>query len=112
MPISTLTGSTTVDPNNVWSSFNLTMLFTHAWGMFGDEENYNQTRGVLLVGVGGTYASGFLGGLIRTGYEWRFAKHWALTTFIGYRPQATVLISGTAASLTGVEGGLGVGFIY
>jgi TolB-like protein len=111
MPISTLTGGV-ADAANVWSSFNLTMLFMHAWGLFGDEENYNQTRGVIHAGIGGSYASGFLGGLIRAGYEWRFAKHWALTSFIGYRPSATILISGTATSLSGVEGGLGVGFIY
>lgn len=111
MDIGTLTGAE-ADTSNVWQGFNLTMLFMHAWGLFGDEENYNQTRGVIHAGIGGSYASGFLGGLIRAGYEWRFAKHWALTTFIGYRPPATILISGTATSLTGVEGGLGVGFIY
>ncbi len=104
-----LIGSSTASTTNVWSGFNLTMLFMHAWGLFGDEENYNQTRGVIHAGIGGSYASGFLGALVRGGYEWRFAKHWALTSFIGYRPKATVIISGTAASLTGVEGGLGVG---
>ena len=109
--IGSLTGAV-ADPNNVWSSVNLTLLFMHAWGLFGDEENYNQTRGVIHVGVGGSYASGFLGGLIRGGYEWRFAKHWALTSFLGYRPKATLLISGTTTSLSGVEGGLGVGFLY
>lgn len=113
LDIATLTGSSTVDPSNVWRSFNLTMLFMHAWGLFGDEENYNQTRGVIHAGIGGTYASGFLGALIRGGYEWRFAKHWALTSFVGYRPKATVIITGgTSAPLSGVEGGLGVGFIY
>lgn len=111
MPVATLTGGA-ADATNVWSSFNLTLLFTHAWGLFGDEENYNQTRGVIVAGIGGSYASGFLGGLVRGGYEWRFAKHWALTSFLGYRPKATLLISGTTTSLSGVEGGLGVGFIY
>ena len=99
-------------PSNVWAKFNLTMLFMHAWGLFGDEENYNQTRGVIHAGVGGTYASGLLGGLVRGGYEWRFAKHWVLDAFVGYRPKATVLISGSTSSLVGVEGGLGVGFNF
>ena len=112
LDIGSLTKTTTATASNVWSSFNLTMLFMHAWGLFGDEENYNQTRGVIHAGIGGSYASGFLGGLVRAGYEWRFAKHWALTSFVGYRPPASILISGTATSLTGVEGGLGVGFIY
>ncbi len=98
--------------NNVWAKFNLTMLFTHAWGMFGEEENYNVTRGVIHAGIGGTYASGFLGGLIRGGYEWRFAKHWTLTSFVGYRPTATALISGSQLKLSGIEGGLGVGYMF
>jgi len=106
-----ITGAT-ANPNNIWSGVNLTMLFRHAWGLFGDEENYNQTRGVLGVGIGGSYASGFLGALIRTDYELRFAKHWSANAFLGYRPAATVLIGGTAASVTGVEGGLGVGYLY
>jgi len=106
-----ITGAkTSVD--NVWSGVNLTMLFMHSWGLFGDEENFNLTRGVIHVGIGGSYASGFLGGLIRGGYEWRFAKHFALDTFLGYRPPATVLISGSGQSLTGVEGGLNVGYLY
>jgi hypothetical protein len=111
MDISKLIGITQPD-NNVWAKFNLTMLFMHAWGLFGEEENFNKTRGVIHAGIGGSYASGFLGGLVRGGYEWRFAKHWTLTSFLGYRPKATVLISGTQSSLTGVEGGLGVGYIF
>ena len=112
MDIAKLTGTSVADASNVWAGFNLTMLFMHAWGLFGDEENYNQTRGVIHAGIGGSYSSGFLGALIRGGYEWRFAKHWALTSFAGYRPKATLLISGKTTSLSGVEGGLGVGFIY
>ena len=100
------------DKNNIWTGVNLTMLFVHAWGLFGDEENYNLTRGVIVAGIGGSYASGFLGAVIRAGYEWRFAKHWALTSFLGYRPPASALIGTTTSSVTGVEGGLGVGFLY
>jgi len=98
--------------SNVWANFNLTMLFTHAWGLFGEEENFNVTRGVIHAGIGGTYASGFLGGLIRGGYEWRFAKHWTLTSFLGYRPTGTAMISGTQLKLSGIEGGLGVGYLF
>ena len=100
------------DPANIWTGMNLTMLFRHAWGLFGDEENYNQQRGVIGIGIGGSYASGFLGALIRTDYELRFAKHWSANAFLGYRPSATLLISGKATSLSGVEGGLGVGYLY
>jgi hypothetical protein len=103
---------TKADPANIWSGVNLTMLFRHAWGLFGDEENYNQSRGVFGIGIGGSYASGFLGALIRPDYELRFAKHWSASAFLGYRPAATVLISGTATSLSGVEGGIGVGYLY
>ena len=98
---------------NIYSGFNLTMLFMHGWSLFGNEENYNQARGVILGGIGGTYASGFLGALIRGGYEWRLAKHWSVDAFLGYRPKGTLVIStGTTASINGVEGGIGVGFIY
>ena len=113
--VSSLTGSQTAQDKktNIYSSFNLTMLFMHGWALFGNEENYNQARGVILAGIGGTYASGFLGALIRGGYEWRLAKHWAVDTFLGYRPPATLVIqSNTTATLSGVEGGLGVGFIF
>jgi hypothetical protein len=101
------------DKNNIYSSFNLTFLFTHAWNLFGDEENYNKARGQIYAGIGGTYASGFLGAVVRGGYEWHLAKHWAITTFLGYRPQATVVIDSTkTVPLSGVEGGLGVGFLF
>ena len=101
------------DKNNIYTGLNLTFLFMHGWGLFGAEENYNKARGVVYGGIGGTYASGFLGGLIRGAYEWRLAKHWAVTTFLGYRPQATLVISSSStAPLTGVEGGLGVGFLF
>lgn len=98
---------------NVFSGFNVTMLFVHGWGMFGKVENYNQARGVIYGAIGGTYASGFLGGVIRGGYEWRLAKHWAVNAFLGYRPSATLVVqTGTTASVSGIEGGLGVGFIF
>lgn len=106
-----ITGGT-ADENNIWNGLNLTLLFKHGWGLFGDEENYNQMRSVFNVGIGGSYASGFLGALIRTEYELRFAKHWSGNAFVGYRPSATVLISGSSSTLSGVEGGIGVGYIY
>ena len=85
----------------------------HGWGLFGSEENYNKARGVVYGGIGGTYASGFLGGVFRGAYEWRLAKHWAVTAFLGYRPKATLVInSSSTAPLSGVEGGLGVGFLF
>ena len=113
--IPTLIGNSTPAEQklNPFSGVNLTMLFVHNWGLFGDVENYNQARGVITTAIGGTYASGFLGALIRGGYEWRLAKHWAITTFAGYRPTGTLVISsGVTAPLSGIEGGVGVGFIF
>ena len=113
--IASLTGvsQAQTDPKNLYNGPNLTLLFVHGWSVYGDEENYNKARGLVYGGIGGTYASGFLGGLIRGGYEWRLAKHWAVTTFLGYRPKGTLVISGTnTAPLSGVEGGLGVGFNF
>ena len=105
--------SAATDQTNIYSSFNLTMLFQHAWSLFGNEENFNKPRSVIMGGIGGTYAAGFLGGLFRVNYEWRMAKHWSVSTFLGYRPTGTLVISSTkTAPLSGVEGGLGVGFIF
>ena len=101
------------DVNNIYAGFNLTLLFVHGWNVYGNEENLNKARGMIFGGIGGTYASGFLGGLIRGGYDWKLAKHWSVTAFLGYRPQSTLVISTTkTAPVTGVEGGIGVGFIF
>ena len=101
------------DKNNIYTGFNLSLLFVHSWALFGSEENYNKPRGLIYGGIGGTYASGLLGGLIRAGYEWRLARHWSVTAFLGYRPKATVVISDSkTVPLSGVEGGLGVGFLF
>ena len=113
--IPTLVGQpgASADKNNIYTGVNLTFLFMHGWGLFGSEENYNKARGVVYGGIGGTYASGFLGGVFRGAYEWRLAKHWAATAFLGYRPKATLVInSSSTAPLSGVEGGLGVGFLF
>jgi hypothetical protein len=101
------------NPQNLYSGVNFTMLFVHGWNVFGNDDNINKTRGMIFGGIGGTYASGFLGGLFRGTYEWKFAKHWTVNAFLGYRPQSTLVISGTTtAPVSGVEGGLGVGFIF
>ena len=101
------------DKNNIYTGFNLSLLFVHVWSLFGNEENYNKARGLIYCGIGGTYASGLLGGLLRVGYEWRLARHWSVTTFLGSRPKSTLVISGSqTAPLSGVEGGVGVGFIF
>tara|TARA_Y100000590_G_scaffold424344_1_gene531102 strand:- start:938 stop:2140 length:1203 start_codon:yes stop_codon:yes gene_type:complete len=107
---STSTDTSTVD---VWNGFNLSLLFMHAWNLIGNLENYNKIRGSIFVGIGGTYTSGFLGGLIRGGYEWRLGKHWGVNANIGYRPPATAFLDGTAVgTLTGIEGGVGVSALF
>ena len=62
--------------------------------------------------IGGTYTSGFLGGVIRGTYESRLAKHWAVNGFLGYRPTATLVVGASNLTLSGVEGGIGVGFLF
>ena len=109
------TAATGAAANNIYSGFDLTLLFKHAWNFIGEEENYNKPRGSLSAGIGGTYASGYLGGLIRTGWEWRLGKHFAVSADLGYRPSATAFIGTTATSgqsVSGAEFGLGVSLLY
>lgn len=109
------TSTTATADNNIYSGFNLTLLFKHAWNFIGEEENFNKARGSLMLGIGGTYASGYLGGLIRASWEWRLGKHFATSAIVGYRPSSTAYI-GTAAStglsVSGAEFGLGVSLLY
>jgi hypothetical protein len=107
-----VTATATDTGARVYGTFNLTLLFVHAWNLIGAEENYNQMRGSIITGVGGTYASGYLGGIFRGGYEWRLAKHWAVNTTLGYRPKATTLITGTEKSVSGIEYGLGISALF
>ena len=109
-----LTGGTT-DPTtvNLYTGFNLTLLFMHSWNLIGTEENYNQIRHNIFTGVGGTYSSGFLGGLLRAGYEARLAKHWAVNATFGYRPAAKAFLAATEiGSVSGIEAGLGVNYLF
>jgi hypothetical protein len=108
--------STLVNPRgavatDIYSSLNLTLLFLHAWNFIGEEENYNLVRGSFFLGVGGTYASSFLGGLIRAGYEWRLGKHFGTSLILGYRPLANSFL-GTPGTISGLEYGLGVSVLF
>ncbi|MBI3534895.1 MAG: hypothetical protein HY072_05360 [Deltaproteobacteria bacterium] len=109
--ISSLTGPST-SQSSLFSGLNLTLLFMHSWNLIGSEENFNLVRGNVLVGIGGTYASGFLGGLVRGGYEWRLAKHWATSVILGYRPKATYFIGSSSSSVSGVEFGIGISGLF
>jgi hypothetical protein len=94
-------------------SFNLTMLFIHSWNFISSEENYNEMRSNITAGIGGTYASGFLGGLIRIIYEVRLAKHFATNVVLGYRPPAKAFLSkNNQYSIAGLEYGIGVSFLF
>ncbi len=91
------------------------MLFLHGWNFIGEEENFNKVRGNLFIGIGGTFTSGYLGGLVRGGWEWRFGKHFGLSGNLGFRPPASVFLpvgTTTATSLMGVEVGLGVSIMF
>lgn len=107
---SSATAASTV---NLYSGINLTLLFVHGWNLIGDEENFNRARGHIFAAIGGTYSSGFLGGLARFGYEWRLGKHFAVSGNLGYRPSASAFLTGTSAgSVSGVEFGLGVSLLF
>lgn len=109
---STSTGGST--GNLYSSSLNLTLLFLHAWNLIGAEENFNQVRGSVFTGVGGTYTSGYLGGLLRGGYEWRLGKRSAISANIGYRPRSTAFIKSRSQSenIGGTEYGLGISLLF
>ncbi len=97
----------------VFPSLNLTLLFLHTWNFMGDEENFNMIRSGLTLGVGGTYASGFLGSVVRATYEWRLGKHSNFSLNLGYRPTAPAFIQGTqTGTLSGPEYGFGIGGIF
>ena len=110
---SSLVGATTAaTTGNLYSGINMTMLFVHAWNLIGDEENFNKVRGSLHLGVGGTYASGFLGGLFRVGYEWRLGKHFSVLGSLGYRPSGTAFVGTTGTPVSGPEFGLGINYMF
>jgi hypothetical protein len=108
----TTTTTSSSSTTGLYAGFNLTLLFMHSWNLIGAEENYNTIRGNIFTGIGGTYASGFLGGLLRAGYEWRLAKHWAVSAILGYRPPGTALIGKTTTSVTGMEFGIGISGLF
>jgi hypothetical protein len=99
--------------SNLYGGLNLTMLFVHSWNFIGGEENFNLIRGNFMVSIGGTYASGYIAGLVRLAYEWRLAKHWGFSAIGGYSPPATAFIGGKdSGSITGAELGLGVSYLF
>lgn len=112
---STIVNKEGAPPENFYAGFgfNFTLLFLHAWNLIGEEESYNKIRGSIFVGAGGTYASGYLSGLFRAGYEWRLAKHFSVNLVLGYRPTATAYISNqSTGTISGMEYGLGVGYLF
>jgi hypothetical protein len=112
---STIVNSKGANPKDIYAGFglNLTLMFMHVWNFIGEEENYNRIRGAASLGIGGTYASGYLGGVIRGGYEWRMAKHFGLSFVLGYRPASTAFVAGTeSGTISGMEYGLGVNLIF
>lgn len=111
---STLVGKKiTTGTMDLYSSTNLSLLFLHSWNLIGSEENYNSIRSNILISAGGTYASGFLGALIRGQYEFRMGKHYGASAVLGYRPTSTAFIGGNSAgSISGFEYGLGIHLLF
>lgn len=92
---------------------NLTALFMHSWNFIGEEENYNQMRGSFSLGLGGTYASGYLAALVRSYYEWRLGRHCSFSFVLGYRPPSTAFMGNTASgTVKGIEYGLGIHWLF
>lgn len=116
LDVATLTGANAAEAPttvNLYSGLNLTLLFVHAWNLWGEIENYHKVRNSIFVAAGGTYAAGFLGAIVRVGHEWRMGKHWAVPISLGYRPASSAFLNGTnAGSVSGIEFGLGVSALF
>jgi hypothetical protein len=102
-------GSTASSSADLYGGFDVTALFVHAWNLFGEAENLNKARGSIYGAIGGTYSSGFLGALIRAGYDWRLGKSWVISANAGYRPTST---ASSGVSVSGAEFGVGVGMSF
>jgi hypothetical protein len=111
--VTTISNTSAVTTSNVWTGINATLLFTHTWNFIDTEENFNLARGALTAAAGGSYAGGFLGGLVRVGWEFRLAKHWAVSAALGYRPEASVFLMGTEAGvIKGLEYSFGINYLF
>jgi hypothetical protein len=98
---------------SLYSGVDITLLLLHAWNLIGSQEDFNQARASVNAGIGGTYSSGFLGGLIRAGFEWREARHFATSLTLGYRPSSTSFLpSSTGQQVSGLEFGGGISFFF
>jgi hypothetical protein len=106
------TTSTSTDLYHAYG-FNFTALFLHAWNLIGSEENYNECRSSIMLGVGGSYLSGYLGGIVRSAYEVRLGKRFAFSLNLGYRPLAVAFLpSQETQKIMGLEYGMGIGILF
>jgi TolB-like protein len=97
----------------VYGPVNLTLLLIHAFNFIASQEDYNQARASFNAGIGGTFATGYLGALIRVGFEWREGKRFATGAILGYRPSSTAFLPiGTGASVEGIEIGMGISYLF
>jgi hypothetical protein len=114
LSIGSLTGASAAagNPATLFGGFNISLQFVHAWNLIGELENFNQARGSIFAGIGGMYASGYLAGLVRAGYEHRMGKHWSISGLVGFRPDATAIIQGASSQVSGFEFGISVSGIF
>ena len=103
----------TFNPPTVLRSHEHDAFTCSAWNLIGSEEDCNKVRSNVYVGMGGTYTSGYLGGLFprRSGVEagQAFRHH----VDRGYRPLSTVSIgSPTMPSAAGAEFGAGISLLF
>ncbi len=71
--------------SNLYSYFNLSLMLRHGWSIFGQEESIRLSPGLIFLGLGGTYVTGYWGALFRAGCEWHASRHWYLNFFAGAR---------------------------
>jgi hypothetical protein len=98
---------------SLYSGVNATLVLLHVWNLIGGYEDYNLPRASVYGGLGGTFTSGFLGGLFRVGGEYRLGSRSAVTAQVGYRPASTSFIPiGDGQSVSGIELGAGISFLF
>ena len=101
-----------VDPNNteltnLYKAPVFTTLFVHSWHLSTDSQG--NSRSSVSGAIGGSFGTGYLGGLVRASHEWRFASHFALSTHLGFRPSST---TASGVTLSGVNFGLTVHYVF
>ncbi len=107
------TGSAADLQSLVFSRTNIGVSFVNLWLVHGSPFMLGFSRGYVFGSLGGNYASGYLGGVIRAGYEYRVGTRWSASAHGGYRPSSTVYVDGVSlGKVGGLELGAGLGILF